>query len=178
MASGRGFTVAAAALAAAVGVGIASAAGVRLPFSGDGNTINGCYSSGGALKVLTPNEPTCPKGYVPIQWNQTGPQGPAGSQGATGAQGEPATLDNLTTVQYAKSVEVGALGDAEFVQVDCPAGSIVTGGGVDVSGNVEVHASQPYAGDGTSVKGWTADGQGGTLTGGTLTAYVVCLELK
>jgi hypothetical protein len=55
----------AAAFAAAtmLGTGVAWAAGVTLPFSGDGNTINGCYSSGGALKVLTPSSPTCPTGY-------------------------------------------------------------------------------------------------------------------
>jgi len=67
-----------------LGTSVAWAAGVTLPFSGDGNTINGCYSSGGALKVLTPAEPTCPSGYTSIQWNQTGPQGP---QGPTGPQG-------------------------------------------------------------------------------------------
>jgi hypothetical protein len=79
----------AAALAAAtmLGTGVAWAAGVTLPFSGDGNTINGCYSSGGALKVLTPSAPTCPSGYTPIHWNQTGPQGPAGPQGSQGDTG-------------------------------------------------------------------------------------------
>jgi hypothetical protein len=178
MASRRRLTVAAAVLAAAVGAGIASAVGVTLPFSDDGNTINGCYSSGGALKLLTPNEPTCPKGYVPIRWNQTGPQGPAGPQGTTGAQGQPASLDTLTTVQYGKTVDVGALSDAQFVQVECPSGSLVTGGGVSKTGNVTIHGSEPYSGNGTSVKGWTADGQGGVLTGGTLTAWVVCLKLK
>jgi hypothetical protein len=70
--------------------GIAVAAGVTLPFSGDGNTINGCYTSGGALKLLTPAAPTCPSGYMPIHWNQTGPQGPQGparAQGPAGPQG-------------------------------------------------------------------------------------------
>ncbi len=70
-----------------IGTGAAWASGVTLPFSGDGNTINGCYSSGGALKVLTPSSPTCPSGYVPIQWNQTGPQGPQGPAGPQGPQG-------------------------------------------------------------------------------------------
>jgi hypothetical protein len=74
-------------IAAALGTGIAVAAGVTLPFSGDGNTINGCYSSGGALKVDTPSAPTCPTGYTPITWNQTGPQGPQGPKGDTGATG-------------------------------------------------------------------------------------------
>jgi hypothetical protein len=75
------------AIVVTAGTGIAIAAGVTLPFSGDGNTINGCYSSGGALKVLTPSTPTCPDGFTPITWNQTGPQGPQGPTGDTGPQG-------------------------------------------------------------------------------------------
>ena len=70
-------------------VGSAAVAFGALPFSSDNTTINGCYSSGGALKVLTPSEPTCPKGYSPIQWNVTGPQGPQGVQGPSGPQGPP-----------------------------------------------------------------------------------------
>jgi hypothetical protein len=67
--------------------GIALAAGATLPFSGDGNTINGCYNSGGALKVLTPSVPNCSAGYSAIHWNVTGPTGEKGDQGATGATG-------------------------------------------------------------------------------------------
>ena len=37
--------------------------------------------------MLTPSEPICPKGYSPIQWNVTGPQGPQGVQGPSGLQG-------------------------------------------------------------------------------------------
>ena len=48
------------------GTGIAVATGVTLPFSGDGNTINGCYSPGGQLMVLTPVQKTCPTGMTPI----------------------------------------------------------------------------------------------------------------
>lgn len=80
----------AALMAGILAAGLALAAGVSLPFTGDGNTIAGCYSSGGALKVRTPSEPTCSKGYQPIAWNVTGPegpQGPAGPQGETGATG-------------------------------------------------------------------------------------------
>jgi collagen triple helix repeat protein len=73
----------------AAATGIAVAAGATLPFSGDGNTINGCYSQGGALKVLTPAWPTCPDGYTPIHCNVTGPQGSQGSAGSQGPQGSP-----------------------------------------------------------------------------------------
>lgn len=68
-------------------VGSAAVAFGALPFSSDNTTINGCYSIGGSLKVLTPSEPICPKGYSPIQWNVTGPQGPQGVQGPSGLQG-------------------------------------------------------------------------------------------
>lgn len=71
--------------AALVVAGVAYAA---LPYSGtDGNTVEGCYSPGGNVKVLTAAEPTCPKGYTPIKWNVTGPQGMQGMQGIQGEQG-------------------------------------------------------------------------------------------
>ena len=68
---------------------MALAQGGALPFLPDGK-IAGCYSTGGALKVRTPLEPNCPKGYAPIEWNATGPagaQGPAGPAGQIGPTG-------------------------------------------------------------------------------------------
>jgi hypothetical protein len=78
-------TFIAAGVIAVVGVfcGIAFAA-VTLPFSGDGNTINGCYSNNGQVVLLTPSSPQCPKKYQPIQWNVTGPQGLPGTNGTNG----------------------------------------------------------------------------------------------
>ena len=75
-------------MAVALGTGVAWAAGVTLPFSGDGNTINGCYSAGGIVKLLTPSVPTCPSGFTSITWNQTGPQGPQGPAGPQGPLGD------------------------------------------------------------------------------------------
>ncbi|HTA07278.1 MAG TPA: hypothetical protein VK836_02125 [Streptosporangiaceae bacterium] len=49
--------------------------------------VQGCYDSGGNLKVLTASQTACDKGYTPIDWNQTGPQGVTGPVGATGATG-------------------------------------------------------------------------------------------
>jgi hypothetical protein len=66
---------------------MALAQGGTLPFLPDGNTIAGCYSSGGALKVRTPLEPNCPKGYVPITWGSVGPAGAPGAQGPAGPAG-------------------------------------------------------------------------------------------
>ena len=46
--------------AAIVVAGVADAAP---PYSGaNDNTVEACYSTGGNIKVLTPAEPTCPKG--------------------------------------------------------------------------------------------------------------------
>jgi hypothetical protein len=89
MSRGRRFTLTAslAVAVAAVGTGIAVAAGATLPFSGDGNTINGCYTPGGELKLLTPANPSCPGGATAIRWNATGPAGPTGAAGPTGPQG-------------------------------------------------------------------------------------------
>jgi hypothetical protein len=108
-------------LAVAVAAGVGLAAGVTLPFSGDGNTINGCYATSGTLKVLTPKNTTCGAGETAIHWNQTGPTGATGPQGASGPQ--------------------GAQGTGPASQ-SCPAGSYVTG--FDSSGNIT--CSCPHTG--------------------------------
>jgi len=68
------------ALAFAVGAGVAYAS---IPAAN--GVIQGCYDSGGNLKVV-PSLP-CPKGYTALQWNQQGPQGPQGAAGPQGPQG-------------------------------------------------------------------------------------------
>jgi hypothetical protein len=84
--SRRGAALAVVALAA-MGVGAAVAA---IPNAN--GTINGCYNNtNGALRVIdTAKGQTCVKpSETPIQWSQTGPQGPIGPQGA---KGEPGTF--------------------------------------------------------------------------------------
>ena len=93
----------AAALAATAAAG-AVAGGVAWATIGDGGVVQGCYDSGGNVKVVAALP--CPKGYTPFQWNvkgptgdkgdtgltgATGPQGPSGPQGATGLQGTDGT---------------------------------------------------------------------------------------
>lgn len=111
-------------------VGIA--ADVTLPFSGeDGNTINGCFSNGGNLKVLTPSEPACPKGYQQITWNVEGPQGLQGPQGIPGPQGVqgiqgPPGPSGSGPVYYARNEHVVYEDHIEIVGLsDLPAGSYV-----------------------------------------------------
>ena len=129
-------------LAMLVGVGAvaASAFAATLPFTGDGNTVAGCYSSGGALKVRTPAEPNCPKGFAPIQWGVTGPAGasgaagaagpagtagPAGPQGLQGPQG-PAGASAVLTVQNAHVLNEEDDFERTIVGLtDLPAGSYI-----------------------------------------------------
>lgn len=140
--------VVAAGVTAAVCCGIALAAGVQLPFSGDGNTINGCYSSGGALKLLTPSEPTCPKGYSPITWNQTGPQGPAGTNGTPGVIGAQGPVGPSHAYYAQNSHEVEDLQGA-FIEVvglsDLPAGNYVVT--TEIANGYYVNQGNYYTGD-------------------------------
>lgn len=113
-------------------VSVAAATPLGLPFGGeDDNTIYGCYSSGGTLKVLTPDQPTCPKGYTPIHWNVEGPQGapgapgPQGPQGIQGIQG-PQGPSGAGPVYYARNEIVIYEDHAEVVGLsDLPAGSYI-----------------------------------------------------
>ena len=55
---------------------------------GSGGVISGCYpKSGGPLRVIDASSATCASGELPLNWNQTGPQGPKGAQGPQGLQG-------------------------------------------------------------------------------------------
>lgn len=136
---GRGMVwVAAGALAiVAAGTGAAAAGVVTLPFSGDGNTINGCYSPGGQLKVLTGHQETCPGGMTPIHWSVTGPQGPQGSTGPTGATGPqgPTGATGATGAMGPAGIQglpgpkgdPGPAGKNVAAGQACPSGQFVTG---------------------------------------------------
>lgn len=117
------------------GTGIAAASGVvQLPFSGNGTTINGCYSPGGQLKLLTTKHATCPGGMTPIHWNVTGPQGIQGPTGATGATG-PRGLTGATGATGATG-PAGPQGPQGPTGATGPAGTNVAAGQTCKSGQV------------------------------------------
>lgn len=128
------------------GTGIAAAAGVvTLPFSGDGTTINGCYSPGGQLKVLTTKQTTCPGGMTPIHWNVTGPQGvqgPTGPQGLQGVQGPtgPQGVKGATGAQGIPGPQgaTGSPGTNVAAGESCPSGEFVSS--FDASGHITCSA--------------------------------------
>lgn len=102
-------------LRAAAGASIVTAlvvGGVGFAFASipdSGGVIHGCYQASGTvhdLRVIdSAKTAKCPTGYKPLNWNQTGPQGPQGIQGPQGAQGVqgpqgaqgPAGLPNVVT---------------------------------------------------------------------------------
>lgn len=100
----------------AVCCGVALATGFSLPFGSDGTTIQGCYSTGGALKLLTPSSPTCPSGYTPINWSVTGPKGDKGDKGDPGTNGTNGLAGVSPTVT------------AEGPGANCPAGGAAISG--------------------------------------------------
>jgi hypothetical protein len=73
------------ALAIAVGVGVATGA---IPDSG--GVIHGCYEQDeGQLRVIdTARGGACRPSETPLNWNQTGPQGPKGDTGPQGPKGD------------------------------------------------------------------------------------------
>jgi hypothetical protein len=65
--------------------GATARAAIAGPVDGSG-VIHACYDTGGNLKVIDASA-TCPKGYTPLNWSQTGPQGATGPQGPKGDTG-------------------------------------------------------------------------------------------
>jgi hypothetical protein len=78
----RRTVLAVAVVAGCAGVAIAYAAGGT---PGAGGVIQGCYDSGGNLRVVA--SLPCPKGTTGLAWNQSGVKGDKGDTGATGAPG-------------------------------------------------------------------------------------------
>jgi hypothetical protein len=72
--------VAAAMIAFAIAGGLGSAAN-----PGDGGLIQGCYDSGGNVKVVAALP--CPKGYTALAWNEQGVKGEKGDKGDKGEAG-------------------------------------------------------------------------------------------
>jgi hypothetical protein len=96
----------AAALALVAGGTAAGAAIAQGPVSN--GQVQGCYDSGGNLRVLLPGQTSCPKGWTALNWSQQGPAGPAGPQGPAGPPGgSNITRGTLLVTESAESTEPG-----------------------------------------------------------------------
>ena len=161
-----------AAVVAAGGVGAAVAAGVSLPFSGDGNTIDGCYSPGGALKVLTPAQSSCPAGFTPIQWNVAGPQGQAGPPGP---KGDPGPEPKLTVYTVGGPETTIPAGEGKLLSASCSPSDLAIGGGFNTGRGIEVTNSDP---DGAQPPGWVVIVFNPTSNDAQGNAVVQCLSTR
>jgi hypothetical protein len=118
-------------------VGSAAIAWASIP--GPDGVIHGCYKNNnpaqGAI-IVVDHTASCPSGYTALNWNQTGPQGPAGDDGVSGYE---------SVYAPAPALAHGA-GQA---QAFCPSGKVVTGGGFQLGSppynlNMHVRRAGPY----------------------------------
>jgi hypothetical protein len=120
-------------MAAGLVVAFLLVGGVALASIPDANgAIHGCRkNSDGSMRVIDSDAgQTCANGWTPLNWSQTGPQGPAGPSGMQ--RSIPAGNATLAT------------GEQRRVTVLCPAGQAVIGGGWAQPGdNVHVYSSRP-----------------------------------
>jgi hypothetical protein len=177
---GRHFVIAAAVgLAAAVVGGFAWAA-----IPGDGGLIQGCYDSGGNVKVVAALP--CPKGYTPLAWNQSGTpgpqgiQGPKGDQGDRGEQGLPGAdgqdgalgAPGVSGYQIVKSSTNATQGRVTFWGVGCPTGKHVLGGGVEPLGSSSDSAvMSSFPGSDSS---WSGGYYNAEPVARVITVYAIC----
>jgi hypothetical protein len=103
---------------------------------------------------------------------------PAGPQGPQGAQGVPGPVD----VTFVRSKDVVAVhGTQQFVEADCPAGTVPSGGGVSNSGatDVSVNGSFPNHAAGTSTEvpnAWGALVNNNDPNDQIVVAYAICVS--
>lgn len=139
----------------------------------------------GATGAQGPTGPTGPAGEVGAQ----GPTGPTGATGATGPAGT--TIDTTTVLGRTVTVVASATVTANnfnILNVNCPTGYEVTGGGVDVGNvlTVVVTGSGPTFGgvrllnatDGqhAAATGWQASVRNNDTVANTMKVAVVCAK--
>jgi hypothetical protein len=105
--------------------------------------IHGCYKTStpaqGAL-IAIDSAASCPSGYTALNWNQTGPQGPAGVNGTNGVSGYEVVAGSVVIVGPNNNGHASGT-------ISCPSGKVALGSGW----STDVTNSQPTD-DGT---GWT-----------------------
>jgi len=95
---------------AVVVVAAVSVAYASIPDSA--GVIHGCYQkNNGQLRVIDPAVSSCTTSETPLQWSQTGPQGPMGSQGPEGPQGPPGPEGPSGSTAFGGFSEVGGGSD-------------------------------------------------------------------
>lgn len=161
---------------------IVLAAGLLLVLSGvalasipdSSGVIHGCYKTGnpnrGSVIVIdTDAGQSCPSGYATLNWNQTGPQGPAGAAG---------TSYNFKVYSNAAQDLRLAPGASNIYEYGCPGLDYVVrdiSAGWSASGDV---AGQTYpVGDADGlVRAWRYSLRNNGSIESVIRLYVVCAE--
>jgi hypothetical protein len=139
-------------IAAAVGAVVTTiaAGGVAWAAIGDGGVIQGCYDSGGNVKVVAALP--CPKGYTALSWNQKGDPGPKGDAGAKGDPGPAGQPGAAGANGVSPTVTQLTAGDP-----NCPAGGAAitdaAGSTAYVCGGEKGADGAPFSGTFTSPNG-------------------------
>jgi len=178
----RVFAACAASIATALVVG-GTAWALQSPVDGSG-VVHACYSaSTGAISLNVKGSCPARGKTTPITWNSQGPQGPKGDtgpQGDAGPPGPPAPSPNYL-------VASGTLADpparsSGTLDVPCPPGYRVTGGGYTLSGpgryNVEVTENhrELYSPDPTEYWHVVAESLTGSVEDFTLDVEAYCVS--
>jgi len=138
------------------------------------NVIHGCYASkGGELRVIdTAAGQGCDvKRETPLDWNQTGLQGPEGPQGAAGPAG-PAGISGLETASRTIQVPAGSLTTASQ---SCPTGKSPISGGwnaANAAAGFDVDESHAFGSD------WLFTFYNGTGVAQSVTLDAVCVTVS
>lgn len=152
-----------------IAAGIVLVGGVAVASVPDSSgVIHGCRkANGGDLTVIdTGAGQSCPGGYVPLNWSQTGPQGATGVTGPTGAagvSGYQVVTASASPVEVATGLWVAGPADAA-----CPTGKVPLGGGGQ-TGNVVTRLVESFP-NGTSWRA-TASGPDAAFQ---LNVYAIC----
>jgi hypothetical protein len=178
-------------LAATTVTGVAQAAGV-VHIPGPDGVIHACVGEDGKLRVVDQQVSGCRREEeAPLQWNQTGPQGPRGDPGQqgdpgpAGMQGQPGTagapglsgyqqvtesINNFTLAASTESVHV----------LSCPDGKKAIGGGYllfNAGGFLSNNSDGPPSDTQWAVSVYNPS-TSGAVTIGTITFYAICATVS
>jgi hypothetical protein len=98
-------------VAAILALGLVGGAIAYASIPGPDGVIHGCYKTSTGMLIAIDSAASCPSGYTALNWNQTGPQGPAGTNGVSGYE----------VVQQRVSFPYNS-GQQQTFQLDCPTG--------------------------------------------------------
>jgi len=102
---------------------------------GPDGVIHGCYKTSNPATgsvIVIDHTASCPSGFAPLNWNQTGPQGPQGPSGVLGFY----TISDERT-----GTSTGNIGSATL----CNIGDVATGAGIHIyeHGQMDVQSLEP-----------------------------------